>query len=124
MLENYDRTSPLSLYRHELKKLLERAMPGVHVVTRDRLLIHQFSLGLPIGISRQLRATEDTTELDAIVDIARMLMTLEEQEHSCTAAIGGNEPRQSEIQELQDQVAMLTEQVAVFQVQQAGTHPA
>ena len=57
-------------------------------------------------------------------------MTLEEQEHSCTAAISSNEPRQSEVQELRDQVAMLTEQIAalttaaVFQVQQAGTHPA
>ena len=43
-----------SLFRHELKKLLERAMPGVDTATRDRLLIHQFLLGLPIGISRQL----------------------------------------------------------------------
>ena len=39
-----------SLYRHELKKLLERAMPGVDVVTREQLLIHQFLLGLPSWI--------------------------------------------------------------------------
>ena len=83
-----------SLYWHKLKQLLERAMPGVNVVTRDQLLIHQFLLGLPIGISHQLRATRETTELDPVVDRARLLMTLEEQEHSCTAAISSNEPRQ------------------------------
>ena len=33
-------------------------------------------------------------------------MTLEEQEHSCTAPIS-NEPHQSEVQELQEQFAML-----------------
>ena len=37
-------------------------------------------------------------------------MTLEEQEHSHTAAIS-NEPCQSEVQELREQVAMLTQQV-------------
>ena len=43
-------------------------MPGVDTATYDRLLIHQFLLGLPIGISSQLRATRETMELDAIVD--------------------------------------------------------
>ena len=109
-----------SLYRHEIKKLLERAMPSVDVVTRDRLLIHQFLLGLPIGISRQLRATGETTELDAVMDRARLLMTLEEQEYSCTAAISGNEPRQSEVQELRDQVAMFTEQIATLTTAESG----
>ena len=66
-------------------------MPGVDAVTRDRLLIHQFLLGLPTGISCQLRATRKTTELDAVMNRAQLLMTLEEQEHSCTTAIG-NEP--------------------------------
>ena len=99
-----------SLFQHELKKLLERAMPGVDTATRNRLLIHQFFLGLPIGISRQLRATGETTELDAVMDRARLLMTLEEQKHNHIAAIS-NEPRQSEVQELQEEVAKLTEQV-------------
>ena len=99
-----------SLFRHELKKLLERAMPGVDTATRDRLLIHQFLLGLPIGISRQLRATGETTKLDAVVNRARLLMTLEEQEHNHTVAIS-NEPRQNEVQELREEVAKLTEQV-------------
>ena len=85
-------------------------MPGVDTATRDRLLIHQFLLGLPIGISLQLRATGETTKLDAVVNRARLLMTLEEQEHNHTVAIS-NEPRQNEVQELREEVAKLTEQV-------------
>lgn len=51
------------------------------------------------------------TELDAVMARAQLLLILEEQEHSFTTAIS-NESHQSEVQELQDQMAMLAEQVA------------
>lgn len=40
-------------------------------------------------------------------------MTLEEQEHSHTMAIS-NEPHQSKVQELREQVVMLTEHVTAL----------
>ena len=43
-----------NLFQLKPKKVLEWAMPGVDTETHNRLLIHQFFLGLPIGISCQL----------------------------------------------------------------------
>ena len=59
-----------TLYMHHLKQLLERAMPTVNTV-RDQLVLHQFVAGLPQEIARQLRATGDTSELNATVEKAR-----------------------------------------------------
>ena len=41
----------LSIYVHDLKKLLDQAMPGVEKVARDQLLLHQILAGLPEAVS-------------------------------------------------------------------------
>ena len=109
---------PPSLYLHELKKLLQRAIPDSDVTTRKQLLKHQFIAGLPTGISRQMRASGDTEkELDTLVDRARLLMTIDE--HACSAAIQ-SDPEKSDVQKLQEQVATLTEQVAALTTTTTG----
>ena len=61
-----------TLYVHHLKKLLERAMPTVDNAVRDQLVLHQFVAGLPQEMACQLRATGDTSELNATVEKARL----------------------------------------------------
>ena len=45
----------LSLYVHELKQLLNQAMPGISTQTMEQLLLHQFLTGLPHEESRPKR---------------------------------------------------------------------
>ena len=42
----------LSVFSHELKKLINQAMPTVDTATCQQLLIHQFLLGLPTEVSK------------------------------------------------------------------------
>ena len=44
----------LSVFVHDLKKLLEQAMPGLDKTVRDKLILHQFLAGLPNVTSKQL----------------------------------------------------------------------
>ena len=69
---------PLSLYVHELKQLLNQAMPDISVETTEQLLLHQFLTGLPHEVSKQLRATGATDTLKAAVERAKILMTVEQ----------------------------------------------
>ena len=41
----------LPLFIHDLKKLLDRAMPDVDATARGQLLLHQFQAGLPAAVS-------------------------------------------------------------------------
>ena len=50
----------ISLYLHELKMLLGKAMPVLAAEAKQQLLVHQFLAALPISVSLQLRATGDT----------------------------------------------------------------
>ena len=54
----------ISLYLHELKMLLDQAMPVLAAEAKQQLLVHQFLAGLPVSVSQQLRATGDTKVLD------------------------------------------------------------
>ena len=83
----------LSLFSHELKKLLEHAMPEIDQKTRDQLLLHQFVAGLPVQVSKQLRAVGATTELKSTVQRAKLLMSLEEQQP--VAAITPTDPKRT-----------------------------
>ena len=71
------------------------------------LLIHQFVSGLPVSISKQLRATDELNDLDAVTERAKLLMTIEEPQK--IAAIQTNE-----FQDLKEQITLLTEQVAAL----------
>ena len=83
----------LSLFSHELKKLLEHAMLEIDQKTRDQLLLHQFVAGLPMQVSKQLRAVGATTELKLTIQRAKLLMSLDEQQP--TAAITSTEPKKT-----------------------------
>ena len=102
----------LSIYLHDLKKLLNQAMPKLEKVAHEQLLLHQFLAGLPDAVSRQLRATGETKKLESTVECARLLMTIEDCRQA--ASISKKEPVPSEVESLREQVAALTEQVATL----------
>ena len=56
----------LSVYVHNLKVLIERAMPDIDATSRGQLLLHQFLAGISGHVSRQLRAMGDTTDLQRV----------------------------------------------------------
>ncbi len=99
----------LSIFLHDLKKLLDQAMPDVATDARGQLLLHQFLAGLPNSVSRQLRASGDTTDLDKTVERARLLMVINDRERVATVTA-----ESSQLKELKDQVTELTEQVAAL----------
>ena len=84
-------------------------MPEADAGTRDQLLLHQFINGLPIHISKQLRATGEVNNLDRVMERAKLLITIEEPQR--TAAT-----QSTEIAELKEQISVLTEQVAAMSV--------
>jgi len=47
----------ISVYVHDLKKLLEMAIPSMDTAAKDPLLLHQFMAGLPDTITHQLRVS-------------------------------------------------------------------
>ena len=102
----------VTLYAHELKKLLGQAMPELEVDVRNQLVLHQFMVGLPCEVARQLRATGDTKVLSTTVDRARLLLTLDDHKH--VAAVTEGPDKDTVVSELKSQVDTLTEQVAVL----------
>ena len=42
----------LFVFSHELKKLIDQAMPTADAATRQQLLIHQFLTGMPTEVSK------------------------------------------------------------------------
>ena len=51
------------MFLHDLKQLLDQAMPKLDAGAKEQLIIHQFIAGLPGTISKQLQAAGDTTNL-------------------------------------------------------------
>ena len=106
----------ITLYLHDLKRLLQQAMPGLLENTSNSLLLHQFLSGLPGSISRQLRASGDTKDLGAVVQRTKVLMTV--MEHEQTAALTSTSATPSEVDQLKTQITQLTEQVAALTTRQ------
>ena len=106
----------LPLFVHDLKRLLEQAMPDLDASAREQLLLHQFMAGIPAAVGRQLRTTGDTNKLDATVERARLLMSLDVHEEA-TAAI----QTEGEMKQLKEQISELTEQVAALSAAQSTT---
>ena len=79
-------------------------MPELAENVSKPLLLHQFLSGLPGPVSRQLRATGDTKELEAVVQRAKVLMAVSDQQQ--TAAMTTTP---SEVDQLKTQVTLLTE---------------
>ena len=108
---------PLPLFTQYLKRLLQSSVPGLDVNTREQMLIHQFLMGLPTDISRQLRASGETKELTKVVEQARLLMTIENQSllqsvAACASTVDTG--TKEEMSQLQNQVEALTQQVAAL----------
>ena len=57
----------ISLYVHELRKLLTHALPDLEQAAREPFLLHQFLAGIPEAISKQLRASGKVTTLNAVI---------------------------------------------------------
>ena len=109
----------LHLFLHDLKRLLDQAMPDLPAAAREQLLLHQFLTGLPIGISKQLCSTGETKCLETTVERARLLMTLE-NDHELKAGVtsvsqeDANYGENFEMMQLKTQLGELTEQVAAL----------
>ena len=83
-------------------------MPEADTATQQKLLIHQFLMGLPAEISKQLLATVEKEELDKLMKCPRLLMILTEKEK-----LDNTDQTQTSLKPLKSlQVAALTEQVA------------
>ena len=113
---------PLPLFTQDLKRLLQSAMPGLDENAGEQMLIHQFLMGLPTDISRQLRATGEAKKLTKVVERARLLMTIDNQSSSqsvaaCTSKI--ETETKDEMSQLQHQVEALTQQVAALAMQKS-----
>lgn len=105
---------PISVYVHELKKLLDQAMPELDAGARDQLLLHQFLAGIPRDISKSIRAASDVKSLDKACERARLLMAVE---GDATPAVATVSDASNELQELRGQITELTEQVAMLTTQ-------
>ena len=112
----------LSVFLHDLKWLLDQAMPEAEAATRTQLVLHQFITGLPVHVSKQLRATSEVSDLDKVLERARasLLLTIEKQEKS--AAIEAKDGPY-EVEALREQISALTEQVAALITQCPATWP-
>ena len=107
----------LSVFVHSGKNLLDQATPELEKTARDQLLLHQFLAGIPNAVSRQLRAAGEIKTLDAAITRTRLLMTIDDF-GSGTAAIA---EKPGEIDVLKEQIALITEQVAVLSTGAANT---
>ena len=99
----------LFVFIHDIKKMLEHAMPKIDGETWNKLLLHQLMAGLPSEINKQLRATGETKDLDETIRRARLLLSLEEQ-HAATATVS-NESSELDLklQSVSKQIETLTE---------------
>ena len=77
-------------------------MPTANEDTWKQLILHQFVSGLLANISKQLRATGEVNDMDAVMEQAKLLMTMEEPHK--TAAF-----QTAKVQELKEQISCLTE---------------
>ena len=106
----------LSLYLHDLRQLIDRAMPKLDLALKEQLILHQFVAGLPATINRQLRATGDMTNLQSTLERAKLLLSLEDEQKvaAVTPQMGSS---CHNVERLVEQVAALTEQVAALSAQ-------
>ena len=106
----------ISVYVHDLRKLLSHALPEAANYAKEPLLLHQILAGIPEAIARQLRALGEVTTLDKAMTRARLLMTIDSEP---VATIADKNPsplaeKPNETQLLREQIAVLTEQVAAL----------
>ena len=89
-------------------------MPDADAATRKQLLTHQFFTGILDKVSKKLRAAKEKDDLKRIIQLAKLLMTLEQSEK--TAVIGKQltSLQNDTMKALKEQVAAVTKQVATL----------
>eukprot|EP00731_Ephydatia_muelleri_P035282 Em0111g7a len=109
-------TALLCMCVHELKRLLEDAMPNLDADSQDRILVQQLLAGLPDDCcsSRALRAIPEIKTTADAVSRARLLMTVSHQASVPTveSVNAGNDSETAAIDTLQGHVRHLTEQMS------------
>ena len=88
---------------------MKQAIPEASEDIWKQLILYLFVSGLPANISKQLRATGEVNNVDAVMEQVKLLMTMEEPQK--TAAI-----QTAKVQEHKGQISHLTEQVAALSV--------
>ena len=109
----------VGMYLYELKRLLRQAMPELSEDASRQLLIHQFLNGLPAPVSRQLRAVGNTTNLEQLVERAKVLMVVDDNSREVAAV----QLETSELPKLKTQIQELTAQVAALTTQKSTKKP-
>ena len=110
----------LSVFIRELKGLMDQAMLDADAQTRKQPLIHQFLTGIPVEVSKQLRAAGEIEDLDRLIQGAKLLMTLDCREKTATV----EKQQMDTVEALKEQVTALTEQVAALTTTQRSHQPA
>ena len=72
----------LSMFVHKLKRLLDQTIPGIDAAKLKQLLLHQFLIGIPVDVSKQLRAVGEIKYLDRLIQRTKLLMTLDYSENT------------------------------------------
>ena len=99
---------PLSVFAHELKRLLEQALLTADASTSKPSYSTSSLMVCQQLISTQLQAAGQINDLNTAMEWAKLLMTLKE-EHSKTAAV-----QTIEVAAFYDQISMLTKEVAAL----------
>ena len=107
----------LSVFSHELKRLIDQAMPTADAATRQQLLIHQFLTGMPTEVSKRLRASGEIDDLGQLIQRAKLLMTIDAKEKPEEKSAAVQQPI-DRVEALTEQVAALTEQIATITANQ------
>ena len=111
---------PLSVFSHELKRLIDQAMPKADADTRNQLLIHQFLNGLTTEISKQLHAIGEIDDLGQLVQRAKLIMTIDAKKKPEERSEAVQKPI-DQVEALTEQVAALTQQIATITTNQRNT---
>ena len=95
----------LSVFSHELKRLIDQAMPTADAATRQQLLIHQFLSGLPTEVSKRLRAAGEVDDLEKLIQRAKLLMTIDAKEKPEEKSVAAVQQPISQVEAITKQVA-------------------
>lgn len=93
----------LSVFAHELKRLLGQALLTANASTSKQLLLHQFISGLPSSLSTQLQVGSQINDLETAMEQAKLLMMLKQEPHKAAAV------QTTEVVTLKSQISALTE---------------
>ena len=77
----------VSVYLHDLKQLLDQALPDLEANARKQIVLYQFMWELTSNISAQLRVIGDMKEFETTIEKARLLLVTGDQTSPPVAAV-------------------------------------